>query len=318
MILLPYSQQYQAIWDAFVESSRNGTFLFKRNYMGYHANRFLDASLLFFDKSTNVRPLALLPANFDKPGKCIVTHGGLTYGGMLLAPRTSYRQVHEMFVSALEYYRQLGAESLIYKPIPYIYHRYPCQEDLYWLHQNGARLSARSISSCVCLREPLTFSELRRRKMKSAEAGGIKICFDEEDFEGFWKILSDVLQKHHATKPVHSLEEINKLHEKFPREITLVVARNPENKLIAGTVLYHTKSCIHAQYIAASEKGRNSGALDLLFARVISHYKDAAEYFDFGISTEENGTILNEGLLFQKEGFGARGICYDRYELSIK
>ena len=40
--------------------------------------------------------------------------------------------------------------------------------------------------------------------------------------------------------------------------------------------------------------------------------------FDFGISTEQGGRYLNEGLIFQKEGFGARTVVYDTYELNIE
>ena len=38
---------------------------------------------------------------------------------------------------------------------------------------------------------------------------------------------------------------------------------------------------------------------------------------DFGISTEHGGDYLNEGLIFQKEGFGARSVCYDCYEVAL-
>lgn len=41
------------------------------------------------------------------------------------------------------------------------------------------------------------------------------------------------------------------------------------------------------------------------------------KYFDFGISNENNGRFLNRGLIAQKEGFGARTIVHDFYELSI-
>ena len=41
------------------------------------------------------------------------------------------------------------------------------------------------------------------------------------------------------------------------------------------------------------------------------------EYFDFGISTEDNGRYLNEGLITQKQEFGGRGVVYDFYELKV-
>jgi hypothetical protein len=40
-------------------------------------------------------------------------------------------------------------------------------------------------------------------------------------------------------------------------------------------------------------------------------------YLDFGKSTETHSDILNENLIYQKEGFGARAVCYDTYEWDV-
>ena len=66
-----------------------------------------------------------------------------------------------------------------------------------------------------------------------------------------------------------------------------------------------------------NQRGLELGALDSVmneFTETI--YKDW-KYFDFGISTEDNGKYLNEGLISQKEGFGGRAVCYDTYELEF-
>ena len=60
--------------------------------------------------------------------------------------------------------------------------------------------------------------------------------------------------------------------------------------------------------------------LDWLFAQLIAWlptHCPAVEYLDFGISTEQDGKWLNEGLIFQKEGFGGRAVCYDQYALRL-
>ncbi|HUR80134.1 MAG TPA: GNAT family N-acetyltransferase, partial [Thermoanaerobaculia bacterium] len=66
-------------WNEFVRASRNGTFLFDRGYMDYHADRFEDRSLLFFDSAD--RLVAVLPAH--RRGTELISHGGLTYGGFV-------------------------------------------------------------------------------------------------------------------------------------------------------------------------------------------------------------------------------------------
>ena len=40
--------------------------------------------------------------------------------------------------------------------------------------------------------------------------------------------------------------------------------------------------------------------------QLIEDVFSAKRWFDFGISTEDDGRILNQGLIEQKEGFGAR------------
>ena len=82
-------------------------------------------------------------------------------------------------------------------------------------------------------------------------------------------------------------------------------------------VVYENSTVAHAQYISASEEGKKSAALDALFAWLINDVYRDKRYFDFGISTEDNGRILNEGLIDQKEGFGARGVVHDHYQLDI-
>mgnify|MGYP003385196355 FL=1 len=74
----------------------------------------------------------------------------------------------------------------------------------------------------------------------------------------------------------------------------------------------------HTQYLATNDKGRECGALDFIIETSIQQSQDMnVKYFSFGISTEQNGTVLNGGLAAQKESFGARTICIDAYEVVI-
>ena len=42
----PYNESFCETWDEFVRCSRNATFLFRRAFMDYHRDRFVDASLI--------------------------------------------------------------------------------------------------------------------------------------------------------------------------------------------------------------------------------------------------------------------------------
>ncbi len=73
---------------------------------------------------------------------------------------------------------------------------------------------------------------------------------------------------------------------------------------------------VHTQYLAANDYARENGGLDLVISNLLDVFKDK-KYFDFGISTEEMGQFLNEGLMAQKEGFGGRVVAYQTWEIEL-
>ena len=136
------------------------------------------------------------------------------------------------------------------------------------------------------------------------------------DFDSFIELENQVLAQYHGQKAVHTGAELALLHSRFPNEVLLYVAKH-EGKIEAGTLLFVYDKVVHTQYMASSEYGRENGALDLVISTVMDEYRDSKQYFDFGISTEEEGRILNNGLISQKEGFGGRSVMYDFYELKV-
>ena len=303
--------QDYARWNDMVGQCRQGSFLFNRRYMDYHAERFSDCSLVVM-KGT--RLIALFPASVEN--STVISHGGLTYGGLLTTRRATSTDVEASLDVVNNYLASIGIKEVVYKPVPHIYHTMPAEEDLYYLWRNvKMELVARQISSTIDRDNQARFFEIRRRGIKRAMQAGITIECDN-DFEGFWAILTQNLDNKYNTAPVHSLDEIKLLAERFPHNIKLYVARH-EGRVVAGTVLYLTSMVAHAQYITASPEGKEIGALDALFETVIKTSLNSCRYFDFGISTEQHGLYLNESLIYQKEGFGARATLYDIYRYTL-
>jgi len=69
------------------------------------------------------------------------------------------------------------------------------------------------------------------------------------------------------------------------------------------------------QYISANKEKNKLGSLDYLFTYLIEEVFNSKEYLDFGNSNENNGKNINQGLLYWKEGFGARSVTQDFYEI---
>lgn len=331
MIVVPYALSYKEIWDSFVVDSKNGTFLLMRDYMDYHADRFFDCSLLVYEGEPEGADAmgprgrdglkAVFPANWVEEERTVYSHRGLTYGGLIVDPEITQMEVLVVMQKVMQYYRDmLQATTLVYKPIPYIYSPYPSGEDLFALYRGGARLLTRNVSSVVALRNPLRLHTLRRRQARKALDHNFYIELvpgnDTQDIHAYWTLLSEVLEEHHGAHPVHSEEEMTLLMNRFPREIKLFIVKHEEH-IVAGCVVFVTRQVAHIQYIASGQEGRKYGALDLLFRHLINERFRQMEYLDFGRSMAPDGISLNQGLIFQKEGFGARTVCYDTYEVAL-
>lgn len=306
-----YTAELRDDWNLFVARSKNGTFLFDRNYMEYHRQRFADFSLLFYLKG---RPYALLPAN--REGNTLLSHAGLTYGGLVMDAQTTAANTVRLFEELNAWLRAQGFEKVVYKCIPWIYHRMAAEEDLYAIFRTcRARLAARDFGSVITHGCEQRWQRIRRRAVGRADELGV-VVRQTNDFAGFWDILTENLSTKYGVLPVHDLAEINLLHSRFPNHIKLYTA-TADDELLGGVVLYLTPQVAHAQYSSATKKGKQWGAIDKIYSQIIPEQLAECRYFDFGRSTENRGLYLNEKLIFQKEGYGARGLCWDWYEWNL-
>lgn len=308
-----YRKEDAEAWNAFVAASRNATFLLNRDYMDYHSNRFADCSWIV---RKNGKIAAMLPANIDADG-ILHSHQGLTYGGWLLPTgHINGGDLMDFFEAACEVWREAGIKALDYKSIPYIYASTPSQEDEYALFRLGATLTECAISSAVSLHSPVGFNKLQRRHL--AAAGKLGVTVETLDYvEEFVKLLEECLAERHNTHPVHSASELSLLISRFPENIKLYGV-HIEGTLHAGVCVYDTGRVAHAQYIATSARGRALNLLTPLFYHLIYEVYARRNYFDFGISTEQGGRMLNEGLLRQKSSYGATGVCYKRFMFRLE
>jgi hypothetical protein len=256
--------------------------------------------------------LALLPAT--RRERELISHDGLTYGGFVTDERMTVELMLDLFKAAARHLRETGVTSLTYKSVPHIYHRSPAEEDLYALAVNGAELYRRDVLSVIDYDADIDWSERsRRREKKAAKAvrSGVEVR-ETEDCDQFWAVLADNLGRRHGRAPVHSAQEMTMLAARFPDHIRLFGAYRGD-ALEAGALLYLSSRVCHLQYSASSPEGRQLRALDLVLAHVIDAFHGRARYFDFGISTEQDGRLLNEGLVEYKQQFGARAVVQDFY-----
>ena len=304
-----YTAEDKFLWHQFMETSKNATFLFQRDFMEYHADRFTDHSLLVLKKG---KPVALLPANIAD--NTLYSHQGLTYGGLILHKKVKLKEVAAIFSSVLQFLNEKGIETLQIKMLPKIYNRLPADELDYLLFIASAERVRADVLSVIDNKNPLRIATNRLEGVKKAQKQGLRIV-EENDFKGFWeKILTPNLALRHQALPVHSLGEITDLASKFPINIVQFNVYK-DNEIVGGATIFETEAVAHVQYISANADKQQLGTLDFLFEYLITERFRNKRYFDFGTSNENLGKNINEGLLYWKECFGARSIVQSFYEV---
>ena len=311
--IIRYTAEKAAEWNQFVAQSKNGAFLFDRRYMDYHCDRFEDYSLMVYDGEG--RLYAVLPAN--RVGDVLYSHQGLSYGGLVMTETTKTAAVCMLFEELNVLLRREGFCRVVYKAIPWIYHRLPSEEDLYAISLKcDARILGRDVSSTIIPSRPVKWKRDRRYAANKAHTNGIRVE-RSDDYASFWHILEDNLMHKFGAHPVHTLDEILLLHSRFPENIQLWAAYSAEGEMLAGTVLYINGNVVHSQYISASDEGKRLHAVDALYYHIIHNAYVTADVIDMGTSNMPHSSDLHESLIYQKEGFGGRAICCDTYEWTL-
>lgn len=307
-----YQPNYFEVWNAFISVAKNATFLFNRNFMDYHSNRFDDFSLMVFEGEKLV---AVLPAN--RVGDTLFSNQGLTYGGLVLGPKAKLSTTLSIVHDVLEFLNENNFKVLTIKEIPSFYCNSFSNELEYCLFLLKAKLVRKDSLSVVDLTQNYFISKTRKESIRRGKKNDL-IIKEDLNFELFWnEILIPNLDKKHQVKPVHSVDEIKLLQSRFPENIRHFNVYH-QDKIVAGTTVFITDKVAHPQYISGNSQKNELGSLDYLYHHLITEVFNDKNFFDFGISNEEHGTKINEGLLFWKESFGAKTVTQGFFEVETK
>lgn len=316
MNVVPYSDESRDRWDQFVAESSNGTFLHSRRFLSYHGTRFEDVSLLAHDSKdrlVGVLPAAVNPRDHTE----VVSHPGITYGGLIHARKLGGGDVLRALEVILEQYRRQGFRRFLYLPVPRVFQAVPSEDDLYALFRLGAHRYRCDLSAVIDLARRPPVSKRRARRLKEAAELGVTVRRDLEELDAYWGILAENLAERHGKSPVHSLGQMRDLAGRFPDEIALA-SGHLDSEVVAGAVLFTTGAVVHTQYLASSTRGRASAALDLVLRDCIEHAAaEGKRYFSLGTSTVQDGLVLNEGLHTFKTRFGAGGLVHEGYSIAL-
>ncbi len=310
-----YSSVYYTIWNEFVAQAKNATFLFHRDFMEYHQDRFEDYSLLVFNAKDKL--VAVLPAN--KVEDTVYSHQGLTYGGLVLHHKSKAQEVFSYLETIVSFLQENAFRKLVIKSIPVFYNKTFSFELEYYLFKIKSNLIRKDMNLAFKFGEDHLISKSKLKKYKNSLSSGL-LMKEETNFDSFWtQVLMPRLAEKHGAKPVHTLDEINKLGIKFPNNIKQFNAYL-DDQIVAGITIFESNDVVKSQYGATTVAGESSRALDFLFFSLMEKYRVAGKsYFDMGIVTDSSHAEgFNQGLLNQKEELGCVVFEQNHYEINLQ
>ncbi len=310
-----YESRHTDAWDDLVARSANGNMLHTRRFISYHGDRFHDRSVIVKNRGLliGVFPAAEDPVN----PTVVISHPGLTFGGLVHDGSIRGASMIHALQQVGDHYRSLGYRRLKYKAVPAIYHSVPAEDDKYVLSGLNARRYQCDLSVALNLACRGRISQRRARSLRRAELAGVSVAASWAVIADFWEILQMNLAQRHGAHPVHSLDEISLLHERFPDDIVLITA-TIGGALIGGTLLFTMGQVLRMQYTATTPQGRAVSATDPMIEHAIQlARKRGCTFFDFGGCTRDEGHDLHQGLYYFKASFGGGGVVYEQYEYDL-
>ena len=308
--VVKYTDSHREEWDKFVESSINGTFLFFRDFMEYHKDRFDDFSLLFYKDD---KLISIIPGNHQE--NIFFSHQGLTYGGFIFLDSIKIETTIEIFTEFELFLKKYNFKKILFKCIPTIYHKKQIEYDLYCLFVKNYKLTRRDLSFAIDFHLPFNLSKDRRYRTNKSMKNDLEVA-EEPEFEKFMSIVNQNLMSKYNLNAVHNFWELEKLHNSFKENIKLLLVKDKSNKIIAGSLIFIDNNFIHTQYLHADSFGKQLNALEFLIKYIFENNLNK-RYLIFGTSTENGGKTLNYGLSKFKEGFGSKGFTHDFFEKKL-
>jgi hypothetical protein len=304
MELVRYNNFQKDNWDLFISMSINGNFMYYRNYLDYHSERFVDHSLLAIKYGEIV---AVLPAHADEEKLC--SHFGLTYGGWIFGKGFSSSDFIQLFSAFEKYGADNKFKELLYKQKPSIFSPHLCETDSWVMWRNNWELFRRDLSFAIDLKMHVGYASDKRYRINKSVRNDLNIVW-QGDTKIFLELVNQNLQSRYSVNAVHSLEEMLKLQTLFPDNIsTITVSHN--GIFLGGTWLFEDNNFVHTQYLHSNEIGKKLGAIEFLIFSLIEKYKlnkrwlifvcfgqlqGASGYQQGKLDHEIRGTRLHRGL----------------------
>lgn len=315
IIIKPYTSSQEDMWDDFVlNKSVNGTFLQTRNFLNYHpSERFVDASLMLYEKN---RLIAVVPACeiIEGKDKIFFSHKGSTFGGIIIKKDYYVAEKVIAIVSKFDEYIKNQYQKVVLKITSDLFSTEASDLLQYALGYCGYK-NYNELSTYVDLKKLPNdvadeFDRNKIRNIMKCEEHSLTFreLTEDADIERFYDLLEINLSKY-GVKPIHTVEEIKSFKNiRIPDNVKFYGVFENEVQVAGGMLfVFEQANVIHAQNLSADYRFTEYSPITYLYYRVIKQAKeDGYRFLSWGISTEEQGKVLNYGLIRNKESYGSK------------
>ena len=300
-ILKRYEPSLKDDWDYVVDYSYNGIFQHKREFIDLACKEDDCSVVIYYDKA----PCAVFPA--IQRDDTIISHPYLSTGGLVFSGIAGNTVFY-----CLQQIKQYYNKTIIYKRTPSQFHRLACEDDKWALFNLEAEQIGGELSSIV---SPI-IDNYKADNFQYYDLDLTPIDYEnEEEIYEIWDSLVVPNLFKYNTTPTHSYQDIINIYKKFPAYITGIKAQHKKSKKLLGAlVIFKYNKCYHIQYSVTSSKGRALNALNILHCFMLQHLPSNIVYYNFGKSTEQGGTYLNESLFNFKKSFGSGSFIYETFK----
>jgi hypothetical protein len=305
------------IWDKFVFTSINGTIFHTRKFLNYHpTNRFIDTSILIYK---NNKLVSVLPCckNNDK----YFSHKGATYGGTVFSNEVFNIKDLKTIIDLIFEYYQNKIEFRIANTIYF----FENTDSLLYLLSRKTKMSlelAWYIHVDKNIIESIKNVRNKQYLINIVKGNEYSCCLynDDVSYSDYYNILSNNLQNKHNATPTHSLDELIRLKNSLGDKMGLFLVKDINGLIYSGIIFIKvTCMCWYTIYISKNIDTNKPNQTLLLIVSTMQKYAKAENvtYIDFGITTENQGSILNIGLSYYKES-SFSGSSSNRYLFLMK
>jgi CelD/BcsL family acetyltransferase involved in cellulose biosynthesis len=301
-------------WDAFVETSLNGTLFHTMRFLGYHPRDRFEWSHARIPARSDA-PLALLPA--AAAGDTWFSGAGASYGGPVLAAGATEESARIVAREIVEEARRRGYRRVRARVPPPLYEEGGRGLVRAALLSTGWVCEESEVSHSVPLegRAPADLlTPPARRGAHKAEREGVEVA-EESEHRAFHALLA-ADRARMGLAPTHTAAELEDLAARLGAEQTLLLARL-RGELVAGAWLLRVNARVGLSFYVCQDRAhRRLRATNLLMLRALE-WAAGRGLTELDLGTSSIRGTLNRGLADFKAAHGARPFARETFGREI-